>query len=175
MEGPLVVIGVGNILLRDDGVGVRAVEQLRAVVHEDPSAVPPDTRILDGGTALLGLLQELEHARGLVLVDATAFGPPAGSVTVRTGEQAVADGGPAHGITDFLFTARLLGCRPDEVSVVGVEVAEIDFGTDVSAPVALALPEAVMAVRRELWRMNDQVEARGAPVGAAGRSAGAMA
>ena len=39
----------------------------------------------------------------------------------------------------------------------------------------LALPEAVMAVRRELWRMNDQVEARGAPVGAAGRSAGAMA
>jgi hydrogenase maturation protease len=173
MDGLLVVVGVGNLLLRDDGVGVRVVEELRELVEQDPDALPEGTRLIDGGTALADVAGELEGARGMVLVDAVAFGDPAGTVSVQPADDAVARGGPAHAIADLLGTARLMGSLPDDVSVVGVEVADIDFGTDCSRSVVLAIPVAVDAVRRELWRMHDQVEARGAPVGASGRTAGA--
>ncbi|MEI7743607.1 MAG: hydrogenase maturation protease [Chloroflexota bacterium] len=158
--GPLVVVGVGNILLRDDAIGVRVVDRLRALAEHDPVALPADTRLVDGGTLGLDLLRTVRGARGLVIIDAMALGDPVGTVTVRHGDAVVAAGSGRHGpnsIGELLAIARLMGWLPEPVSLVGIEVSEIDFGVELSAPIANALPAAVDAVRRELRRMDEQV------------------
>ena len=78
--GPLVVVGVGNILLRDDAIGVRVVDRLCALAEHDPVALPADTRLVDGGTLGLDLLRTVRGARGLVIIDAMALGDPVGNI-----------------------------------------------------------------------------------------------
>lgn len=177
--GPLVVIGVGNILLRDDAVGVRVVDQLRLLAEHDPSALPTGTRLVDGGTLGLDLLRTVRDASGLVLVDAMALGERDGSVTVRWGDAVVAIGGhgrrDTNSIGELLAIARLMGWLPEPVALVGVEAAEIDFGVELSAPVAAAVPAAMAAVRDALWRMKDQAVSEREAAGLAPRAIGAMA
>lgn len=158
--GALVVIGVGNILLRDDAVGVRVVDALRVLAEHDPVALPDHTRLVDGGTLGLDLLRTVRDARGLVIVDAMALGDPDGTVTVRWGDAVVAAGG--HGrrgtnsIGELLAIARLMGWLPEPVALVGVEAADIDFGVELSTSVAAAVPGAVHAVRDALRQMDEQ-------------------
>ena len=75
---PLVVIGVGNILLRDDGVGVRIAELLERLGRHDAAALPPATNIIDAGTLDVGVLRTLEGARAVLVVDALDIGEAAG-------------------------------------------------------------------------------------------------
>jgi hydrogenase maturation protease len=154
-EAPAVVIGVGNVLLRDDGAGVRAVEALRALAARDPSALPAETRLLDGGTLGLGLLPDVRGARSLLLLDAVDLDLPAGSVRVLRGDGIEAAGsrwgGSAEpGVGELLAVARLMGWLPDQVALVGIQVDEVGFGIGLSEPVEAALPLAVEAARREL-------------------------
>ena len=86
VDGPAVVIGVGNVLLRDDGVGVRVVEALRSAARHDPTALPESTRLVDGGTLGVDLLSAVEGARSLVLIDAVDLDQPAGTVSVLRGD-----------------------------------------------------------------------------------------
>ena len=71
----VLVLGLGNVLLADDGVGVRAVEAL-----ERDFTPPAGVRILDGGTLGLALLGELAEARRIVLLDAVSTGDPPGTL-----------------------------------------------------------------------------------------------
>ncbi len=68
--GPLLVLGIGNVLLRDDGVGVQVVRELEGRVERGELELPPDTELLDGGTLGLDLLPRISDARALLLVDA---------------------------------------------------------------------------------------------------------
>ncbi len=152
-DRPVVVIGVGNVLLGDDGVGVRVVEALGRSAEHDPGALPPGTRLLDGGTLGLDLLPDVEHAGALVLVDAVDLGHAPGTVTVVRGERLTAAGGfralsRQGGVGELLATAKLLAILPPEVVLVGVQAGAIDVGPGLSRGVVAALPAAVEAVRR---------------------------
>lgn len=153
-DRPLVVLGLGNVLLGDDGVGVRVVEALGRLAERDPGALPRGTRLLDGGTLGLGLLGCVEGARALVLVDAVNIGRRPGTVIVLDEERLSprAGGGRSSrgGVGALLATARLMGILPPEVSLVGVEVGAIEVGSTLSPEVRAALPGAVDRVRREL-------------------------
>lgn len=148
-SAPIVVIGVGNVLLGDDGVGVRVVEALRRVVEADPRAVPPGTRLLDGGTLGLSLLDEVRSARALLLVDAAnaILAPGAIGVwrDVQPGTLAV-----ARGMDELLSVAGLLNALPAAVTLVGVGIGEVAAGIELTEPVAAAVPRAVTTVRGEL-------------------------
>lgn len=159
-EGPAVVIGVGNILLRDDGAGVRVVEALRALATRDPGALPPATRLVDGGTLGTELLRTVQGARSLLLLDAVDLGLAAGTVRVLRGDAIEAAGGrwgaaADGGVGELLGVARLMGWLPGPVALVGIQVGEVRFGMGLSAAVEAALPAAVEMARRELRKLDE--------------------
>ncbi len=161
-DRPVVVIGVGNVLLGDDGVGVRVVEALGRSAEHDPGALPPGTRLLDGGTLGLDLLPDVEDAGALVLVDAVDLGHAPGTVTVVRGERLTTAGGfralsRQGGVGELLATARLLAILPPEVVLVGVQAGSISVGPGLSRGVVAALPAAVEAVRRTAHGMARRI------------------
>ena len=170
--GPLVVIGLGNVLLRDDGVGVRVVEALRREAGTNPDRLPEDTRLVDGGTLGLGLLGELDGARGLLLVDAVDLDLAPGTVIVRdAAELAAAGPSSLRGLAELVGSARMLGLLPDAVALIGIQLGEISVDLALSPAVASALPAAVDIAAAELWRLDAVARhetgsvARTAPVG----------
>ncbi len=176
---PLVVIGVGNVLLRDDAIGVRVIEALREIQEHDPVALPEHTWLVDGGTLLMDLLHAVRDARGLVLVDALHLGGPEGSVSVLHGDAIVqADGAPGqapNSVAELLAMARLMGWLPEPVALVGVEVVNTGFGTGLSPVVAAALPRTIGTVRDELRVMDEQIAAHRIAAGSPTQTTGAHA
>lgn len=132
----LYILGVGNVLLKDDGVGVRVVEQLQT------RTLPPGVVALDVGTAILRMLPELVKARRIVVVDAMRGGGEPGSIYYYEGaETRVASSRSVHDIQfdEVLAHLGLLGCAP-EVEYYGVEPREIGFSDQLSPEVAAAVP-----------------------------------
>ena len=173
-NGPAVVIGVGNLLLHDDGVGVRVMEALRSVAAHAPMALPEATRLVDGGTLGLDLLPTFEGARSLLLLDAVDLDQPAGTVSVLRGDDILAAGGTwggciPGGVGELLSVARLMGWLPEPVALVGIQVSDTTYGEGLSASVAAALPRAVETARDELRELDQLAET------AVARAAGTVA
>ena len=137
----LLVLGLGNVLLRDDGVGPAAIAWLRQT-----RVAPPGTRLLDGGTLGLSLLPYLEDARRVILVDAVAADACAGTLVRLEGT----DVGPAvaarlspHqvGVADLLEGARWHGREPERLVLLGIVPQSIELGVGLSDVVRRALPQ----------------------------------
>jgi hydrogenase maturation protease len=152
MSDPVVVLGLGNVLLADDGAGVAALHLLAR--EYDP---PPGVRFLDGGTLGLALLDLLEPDSTLILVDAVRTDAAPGTVVVFEGED-VEDAAAARlsvhqiGVADLLAAARLLGRTPKRVVLAGVVPASMELSIERTPAVAAALPELVSVVVAELAR-----------------------
>ena len=136
------VLGIGNTLRGDEGVGVRA-----ALLVGESAAGVPGLRCLDGGTLSFTLAGEIEQASALVVIDAAELAAPPGSVRVFEGE--AMDGfvnarrnGSVHEVSllDLLLMARLTGGLPARRALVGVQPANLDWGCALSEPVGAALP-----------------------------------
>ncbi|MCL6430447.1 MAG: hydrogenase maturation protease [Anaerolineae bacterium] len=141
----VLVLGVGNEALGDEGVGVRVA---RALARRD---LPKGVRVLEGGTEGWALLGRLEGVRRLVLVDAMAMGRPPGTVVAVRLDQVRRAAPPErtslHGVAilDVLELAAALGLGPREVYLVGVQPGHVAPGFGLSAEVGRALPRAVEA------------------------------
>jgi len=143
-----VVLGLGNILLGDEGVGVHVVEELRRTEGL------PGVELVDGGTAGFQLLPYFDGARLVVIVDAAADGQPAGTVS-QSRPVFSKDYPPAltpHdvGLKNILDALALTGTRP-EIILLTVSVAEADRASlELSPAVGRAVREAADRVRRLL-------------------------
>lgn len=141
---PLLLLGLGNPLLGDDGVGLRLLEALRS----DVSAWGGRVEAVDGGTQGMALLGYLERRRAVVLLDAVALGAPPGTVHVLEGDTLLAactpGGQSAHemGAGELLRAAAMIGSLPERLALVGVEPANVATGVGLSATVEAALAEA---------------------------------
>ncbi len=150
----LLILGLGNILLGDDGAGVVAVERLSGRYD-----APDGVRVLDGGTLGLSLLPYLADAERAILVDAVQADAPPGSL-VRLQGEAVAHASmhrlSVHqiGVADLLDGARLLGQLPSELILVGVVPESIDLRVGLSMPVAEAMEGLVCRVALEAARLG---------------------
>ncbi|HSA95457.1 MAG TPA: hydrogenase maturation protease [Acidobacteriota bacterium] len=140
-----VVLGIGNVLLGDEGVGVRVVEEL------ERAGGCPGAELVDGGTAGLELLAFFDGAGLVVIVDAAADGAPPGTVNVSAPAFA-ADHPPARtpheiGLKGILDALALADERP-EIVLVTVSVVEAERASlELSPAVARAVPEAASRVR----------------------------
>jgi hydrogenase maturation protease len=164
-DGPILALGVGNVLLRDDGVGVHAIRALERLAELGDLALPPGTSLVDGGTLGLGLLPEVSNSRAVLLIDAADLGRAPGAVEVIDGDalrQARA-GHVSHcraaigqrvGVDDLLATAQLMGTLPEAVALVGVQPGEIAIGLELTELVGSALPTVVQMALDELWRLE---------------------
>lgn len=152
------MLGLGNLICSDDGVGVLAAQHLQA----QRAALPPGVTVLDGGTLGLSLLPYVEDADVLLLLDAVRAEKSAGQLVRLTGEQvitAVRERLSAHqlGVAELLSAARLQGRYPRRVTLLGLVPAHVGLGTELSAPVAAGLDTLVAAAKLELATMDQNL------------------
>lgn len=138
------VLGLGNPLLGDDGVGLALLERVRRAVDLDSD---PDVDWLDGGTDGLALLPAVESARRLLVLDAVRTGAAPGTTSALPGEAFRVAQGPALSphqldLQEVLSLADWRDRAPECVIVVGVEPAQTEFGAGLSPDVEAALPVA---------------------------------
>mgnify|MGYP005839818355 CR=1 FL=1 len=154
------ILGLGNILLQDDGVGVRVVEQLA-----ERFSLPEGVAALDGGARGLALMPFLEGVRRLIVIDAVRTGAPPGTLYRLEGDEIPAFLGPKisphqEGLADLLWAAKAVGPCPDQIVLLGVEPAAVDTGLTLSPEVAAQVAPLVEHVRRELARWGYGAEPR---------------
>lgn len=153
-----IVVGVGNVLLGDEGVGVRAAAMVR------PRA-PAGVRVLEPGALGLELLGDVEDASHVLVLDCIDAGLSAGAVLRLDGAELPPRPAPElspHelGLRDLLALAALHGRSPREVVVMGIQPARIGPGLELSPEVATSLPHLVdeaLAVL-ERWATEAPVE-----------------
>jgi hydrogenase maturation protease len=154
MAARVLVAGIGNLFLGDDGFGPEVVRRLA-----EQHALPPGVRVIDYGIRGMHLAYDLlDPYSALVLVDALPAGGATGQVVVLEVSADDLGGGEfdAHGMNPMAMLSgvqRLGGTLP-ATYVVGCRVAEVAEGIGLSAPVAAAVPEAVAAVRALVARLS---------------------
>lgn len=147
---PIRILGIGNLLLGDEGVGVHVVRHLLDHCH-----LPEGVDCLDGGTGSLVLLEPLQTADRIILVDATMDGNPPGTLR-RLVPKFSSDFPPslaAHdiGLRDLLDSFYLLGDEPPDVILFTVSIAEMqNMVTSLSPEVAAAVPLVASMIIEEL-------------------------
>jgi hydrogenase maturation protease len=146
---PLLVLGLGNVICQDDGLGVAAV--IRLLEEYRPS---PGVRVLDGGTLGLSLLPTLEAADTVLIVDAIRSDGPPGSLVRLEGDDvahAAQERLSVHqvGVSDLIGAARWQGSLPGRLLLLGLVPESIDLGLERTPAVEAALPVLVDAVRAE--------------------------
>jgi hydrogenase maturation protease len=144
------VLGLGNLLLADEGAGVHAARMLL------DEGVPEGVVVLDVGTAVLDALPEIEKAEGMVIIDAVVAGRSAGTIYRMPLDRFERPGCIAsmHGFDISRVLALAGSNRVREVVVVGVEPERIEWSLDLSPAVADAMPYVVETVREELSRQS---------------------
>ena len=150
----VLVLGLGNVLLGDDGLGAAAVARL-----ERNYRIPPGVQLEDGGTlgmALLGLLAESER---VILVDAVRTDSPPGTLVRIDGAEvmdAVRDRLSPHqvGVADLLDAARLIDRYPASVTLLGLVPESIDLSIARSGAVDAQIDALVTAVVHEVQSLG---------------------
>jgi hydrogenase maturation protease len=152
------VLGIGNILLRDEGVGVRVVESMAKRY-----TLPEEVEILDGGTSGMDLLYTISGRDLLIVCDAVKADAPPGTIIPITGDDVPvflqAKLSPHQvGLSDVLATLKLLDELPPVVSIIGIVPEDLSLGTELS-------PTAAGAVDRALTMIVDELVAAGIDIG----------
>ena len=153
MPAPVLLLGLGNVLLSDEGVGVHAIAAFRRRY-----GAPDDVEVLDGGTAGMDLLDAIAGRDTIIVVDAVQRrGAPPGTLLVFHGDDVRAAFGTRlspHqlGLVDVLAAAALLGEAPASVTVLGVVPAGLDLWLELSATVAARLDGLVALIADEITR-----------------------
>jgi len=145
-----VVIGVGNLLLRDEGVGIHAVRELQK------RSFPPGVEVIDGGVAGIRLLDLFSGAQKLLLIDAAEMGLEPGAVARFTPEEVRFQSGDlklsTHDVAlpEVLAIARAVNQCPSEVIILGIQPKEISWGMELTPEVRGAVPKVVELVLEEI-------------------------
>jgi hydrogenase maturation protease len=152
----MLVLGIGNYLMGDEGVGVHVVRALEA------EGLPPEVTLVDGGTGGFHLLEYLQTHDPIVMIDATMDDRPAGTVSVVVPKYP-ADYPrtlTAHefGLKDLIDAAAITGAQP-VVHLVTVSIEHMTpMCVELSPPVAAAIPTVIATVRRLVADLDRRAE-----------------
>jgi hydrogenase maturation protease len=156
----ITVLGIGNILLQDEGFGVRVVEELQRRY-----CFPDNIQVLDGGTLGLELLRFITGTNKLLVIDAIDGGEVPGTFYRFAGSEVEVyfqDKVSLHelGIKDVLASLELLEKTVEEVIIIGVEPAVLELGLELSATVAATVDRALSEVITQLktWQVKVTVK-----------------
>lgn len=144
------ILGIGNILLMDEGAGVRVIEKLLEEYH-----VPDGVDVIDGGTMGLELLPYVEDKEHVIIVDVVKSGNPPGAVVRIEGSDVpvfLSSKISPHqlGLSDLLAVAQITGRMPRHVVLIGIEPERIDTGLDLSGTIQSKIDTLVTMVIEEL-------------------------
>ena len=146
----VVVLGIGNTLLSDEGVGVHAAAALCELY-----ALPAGVEVIDGGTAGMELLDTLSNVDLLLVIDAVKAHRPPGSLVCLVGSEVPvffrSKLSPHQvSICDVLASLEFSGDAPRDLVLVGVEPESLELGLEMTPTVAARVPEMVAAAVTEL-------------------------
>jgi hydrogenase maturation protease len=146
----VVVLGIGNVLMSDEGIGVHAVDAL-----QERFVLPDNVEVVDGGTTGMELLPDIEGAQHLIVVDAVRVGVPPATVVRMEGDEV-----PAFfktkisphqvGLCDVLAALRFSGGAPDHVVLIGVQPVSLEMAMELSPQVAAVMDQVLDLVIAEL-------------------------
>ena len=148
------VLGIGNLLLGDEGVGCRCVQEL-----ERRYTLPPEVQCVDGGTAGFELLPLVEDTETLIIIDALTDGRAPGTVILVENDQVprtlLTRTSPHQiGISEVLATAQLTAKVPERLLLFGIEPKNLQVRIGLSPEVEAGLEKALDAVVAELRAMG---------------------
>jgi hydrogenase maturation protease len=156
---PTLILGIGNLVMTDDGVGVRVINHL-----QERYRFPENIDIIDGGTLGLEILPYLEGVQRLIIVDAVETGGSPGTLVRLSGDEinvAFRTMLSPHqvGLQDLLLVAGLQGFAPEEMCLLGVQPAEICMGTELTPAVLEQVENLVDGVLHELstWGVTPEL------------------
>ena len=144
------IIGIGNPLMGDDGVGIAVIERLQAL------SLPPGVEVIDGGTGGVTLLHLIEGADRVFFVDAVDMDRPPGTIAVFAAAQILSRESPnlslhETGLPQVLALGRELGPLP-EITLYGVQPQSVARSIALSPAVKAAVPSLVERIVRDLSR-----------------------
>jgi hydrogenase maturation protease len=158
-QGKTVIVGVGNILWRDEGVGVHVLSEL-----EKRYKFPPDVVMVDGGTGGIVWLPLVLEAKRLIIIDCADFGGTPGEIR-RFSFADISSGvsfSSTHGmkVAEVLELARSIGSLPDTV-IFGIQPANWqEAGEGLSAEISRFLPDYLKSVISELGSYGIEIKDR---------------
>lgn len=144
------VVGLGNLILSDDGVGVHVVQYLNEAFRFSEGVT-----VIDGGTSAIDLLDQLVEAEHLIFVDAARTGGAPGTVVELEGARLPAwfrQRMSPHqvGLADLLATLALMDHAPKSVTLIGIEPQSMELGTELTTAVQDAIAPAIAKVLAKL-------------------------
>jgi len=151
----ILILGVGNILLKDEGVGVHVVNRLKEM------PLPVNVEVLDGGTAGLDLTDFIANRKKLIVIDAVKTGEKPGTI-FRLTEENLSIKPKAimsfHEIDllDALHMSHVMDEKPEEIIVIGIEPKDMSDGTELSPEIEERIPRIIEVVMEELRNGNNQ-------------------
>lgn len=143
----VLILGIGNTLLSDEGIGIHLVNAMQQKVGDIPGVT-----YMDGGTLSFTLAEPIAQADGLIVVDAARMKQPAGTLQVFHNEAMdrylSGNRSSVHevSLSDLLDIARLSETLPAQRCLVGVEPKELDWGESLSDPVAPAVERGIREI-----------------------------
>lgn len=155
----ITVLGIGNILLKDEGFGVKVVDELQKQYR-----FPASVQLLDGGTLGMELMRFISGTKKLLLIDAVDGGSAPGTFYRFTGEEVknyFQEKVSLHelGIKDLLMALELLEQPVEETVILGVEPESLDLGLELTDTVAAVVPTAITAALEQLAQWQVEVTA----------------
>lgn len=154
----VLVLGLGNILLKDEGVGVHIAKQLQGL------ALPDNVEVVDGGTAGLDMLMMQESSYKLVVIDATKAGGKPGAIYKAEVKGPDIDklaktfspwkdlkiSSHQFGLIEALAAAETCNCAPSEIVIIGIEPKQVDYGLELTEEVKQKVPAIINKVLEEI-------------------------
>ena len=147
LQKKVLVMGVGNTLMQDDGIGVHITELFKS---EHPS--DPNFSILDGGTIGLSLLPEIEDADAVIIVDASEIGERPGSMRIfrnaEIDQQLSGKKRTVHevALSDLFSAAAIRGRCPSQRALIAIQPESTELGLEPTPDVQAVIPRACEAI-----------------------------
>ena len=149
VRSPILVLGIGNVLLRDEGIGVHIIEEMKK------NDLPDNVELVDGGTGGADLLDVIAERQKVIVIDAVQGDYKPGTLIRFTAEDLVKlDGTEVSlhelGLYETLLMAKMLGCEPKEVIIIGIKPKEIKWGLELSEEIKPLVPKIIDIVLKEI-------------------------
>ena len=149
----ILIVGLGNVLLRDEGIGIHILERL-----EKESGLPDGVELIRGKTGGLALLPYLDGASAIIFVDAADFEGKAGEIKIFRGseiqkERYILLSVHDVGLRDLISLIVLKNPSPPEIVVIGLKPMELGVGVEISSELHTAIPSVIMMIRAEVERL----------------------
>jgi hydrogenase maturation protease len=160
------VVGLGNLILSDEGVGVHVMRRLA-----EAYSFPDDVALIDGGTSAIDLLDQLIDAEHIIFIDAAQTGGPPGSIVALEGARLPVwfrERMSPHqiGLADLLATLSLMDHAPRSVMLIGIAPQSMELGTELTPTIDAAADQALEKVVERLAALGFAAVERRARAGA---------